>query len=291
MNLGAWHVAAGQAQRWVGTSAAAMVVGWPVKYLHVIVPTVLAVAFGMHFIHSAYGTQDDDGYIFYQYARNLATGYGLSFNPGEVSFGVTSGGWVLLLTCVHVLLRSDIIMEAQYLGLGLYALSVGVWAQATARWSGYAGVGLLAATLYTLELDAMKYSLHGLETGLSLALFAIVAYLLVDGWLERPMAMGIAVGLVTLTRPDNAVVLLPVLLAGLSSRRPSQHSGKRMCSRRNEPRASGQVGTVLEGGTPPAAPQLQKVTRRLCGLVAVASPAIMRSPFGNVETGASVARR
>ena len=82
-----------------------------------------------------------------------------------------------------------------------------------------------------------------------------------------------------------------LLWSALSSRLPSQQLGKRTCSRRNDPRPCGQVGTVLEGGMPDIAPQLQNVTRPPCGLVAVASPAIIRRLFGNVVTGASVPRR
>ncbi len=42
---------------------------------------------------------------------------------------------------------------------------------------------------------------------------------------------------------------------------------------------------------PELIPQLQNVTRIPCGLVAVASPAIMRRLFGNGLTSATVPRR
>src|SRR5712691_2596262 len=82
-----------------------------------------------------------------------------------------------------------------------------------------------------------------------------------------------------------------LLWSGLSSECPSQQLGKRTCSRRDVRRPPGQVGTVLDGFTPPSIPQFQYVTRRSCGVVAVELPAIMRSPFGNVCTPASVPRR
>ena len=82
-----------------------------------------------------------------------------------------------------------------------------------------------------------------------------------------------------------------LLWSGLSSRLPSQQLGKRTCSRRKEPRCAGQVGTVLDGGTPLPIPQLQVVTRMPCGAEAVASPAITRRLFGNGVTRAMVARR
>ena len=64
-----------------------------------------------------------------------------------------------------------------------------------------------------------------------------------------------------------------------------------MCSRRNDPRVSGHVGTSAERSTPEPTPQLQNVIRIPCGLVAFASPAIIRRLFGNGLTSVSVPRR
>ena len=82
-----------------------------------------------------------------------------------------------------------------------------------------------------------------------------------------------------------------LLWSALSRFRPSQHSGKRTCRRRNEPFVSGHVGTVLDGGTPASTPQFQYVTFGSCGAIAFESPAIIRRLFGNVCTSAVVPRR
>src|SRR5690348_13183272 len=42
----------------------------------------------------------DDSYIHLQFARNLATGHGWSFNPGEPTPGATSPLWVALLAAL-----------------------------------------------------------------------------------------------------------------------------------------------------------------------------------------------
>src|SRR5918912_119366 len=39
----------------------------------------------------------DDAYITFRYARNLATGLGLVYNPGEWVLGTTAPGWAMLL--------------------------------------------------------------------------------------------------------------------------------------------------------------------------------------------------
>jgi hypothetical protein len=72
---------------------------------------------------------------------------------------------------------------------------------------------------------------------------------------------------------------------------PSQQLGKVTCSRRLFRRPFGQVGIVLDGSIPERTPQLQNVTRRAWGLVAFASPAIIRNPGGKASTSASVLRR
>src|SRR4051794_35113210 len=45
--------------------------------------------------------QVDDAFIVYRYARNLATGAGFVFNPGEQVEGVTCFLWTVLLAGVH----------------------------------------------------------------------------------------------------------------------------------------------------------------------------------------------
>src|SRR5690349_19296399 len=43
------------------------------------------------------GYTPDDTYIYLQYARNLVTGGGMSFNAGHPSYGFTSPLWVLII--------------------------------------------------------------------------------------------------------------------------------------------------------------------------------------------------
>jgi hypothetical protein len=75
-----------------------------------------------------------------------------------------------------------------------------------------------------------------------------------------------------------------LLWSALSSDVPFQQSGKLTWRRRLEPLVSGQVGTLLERGTPDRTPQFQKVTRIAWGSCAPASPAIIFNLDGKVET-------
>ena len=45
----------------------------------------------------------DDAYITFQFARNLATGGGFAFNPGDPVFGTTTPLFTLLLAATYAL--------------------------------------------------------------------------------------------------------------------------------------------------------------------------------------------
>src|SRR6476619_3216727 len=77
----------------------------------------------------------------------------------------------------------------------------------------------------------------------------------------------------------------------LSRCRPSQQLGKFTCSRRLSLRVFGQVGTSVDGGTLPAAPQFQNVICTPCGDDAARLPAIILKPAGKARSGASDLRR
>ena len=69
-----------------------------------LLPTVLALVFlGLYFLAERHtlgglGFPLDDSYIHLQFARELAAGNGLAFNPGELSTGSTSPLWTALLS-------------------------------------------------------------------------------------------------------------------------------------------------------------------------------------------------
>ena len=79
-----------------------------------------------------------------------------------------------------------------------------------------------------------------------------------------------------------------LLWSALSSRVPSQQSGKLTCRRRPPRRVPGQRGIVLDSARGTA--QLQDVTLLLCPRRACASPAIIINPTGNGSSGRDVCR-
>jgi hypothetical protein len=64
----------------------------------VILPPALLIASAWLLLHLQGYTLVDDAYISFRYAKNLALGHGLVWNPGEPVEGYTNLLWVLLLT-------------------------------------------------------------------------------------------------------------------------------------------------------------------------------------------------
>ena len=179
----------------------------------------------------------DDAYISFRYARNLAEGHGLVFNPGfERVEGYTNFLWVVLLALCY---RIGLPMEVAAHGLSLSA-TIGLWAAVVAlAWRvtprEHAGFVVVPPLLLALTRSVAVWSTGGLETRLFefLAVAAVLRLLIEDDRLEpgrasapRPLA-ALLFALATLTRPDGLLVglgaagaVLTLRHRSLSQRRP-----------------------------------------------------------------------
>lgn len=150
----------------------------------------------------------DDTFISMRYARNLAEGHGLVFNPGDRVEGFTSPLWTLLLAGIHWL-GGDLLLWARLLGViaGLCTimLSYRLAALCTAQ-----RLPPIMATLPPLILAANGsfacWSASGMEAVPYVCLVLASFVAICAGRL--PAAAGLSIAVV-LTRPDS-FVLLPV---------------------------------------------------------------------------------
>jgi hypothetical protein len=158
-------------------------------------------------------TPVDDAYISFRYARNLAAGDGLVFNPGERVEGYSGLSWVLALAAGEALGLAPPAL-AKWLGLCLGAatlLVVGA-SRRPAR--------LLAAGLLALSLPFAYHAVNGLETALAALLLAALLVVRPD---SRPRRAGriAAAALLVLTRPEGLLaVVLWTLALRLARRAP-----------------------------------------------------------------------
>jgi hypothetical protein len=166
------------------------------------------VTYGPHLTHTT-----DDGFITYRYARNLAEGEGLVFNPGERHLGTTAPGLAVVLGVFAAMLTIDVIPWLS--GLLALASLVGALALLARRlrpgaWPVTLAVGLmLACNRWLVEVLGHE--------GFLVALLVLLA-LECDG-LERRWTSGAVWGLAYFVRPDSAVM---GAVSGLESWRRSR---------------------------------------------------------------------
>ncbi len=150
------------------------------------------------------GVPLDDAWIHFQFARNLARGDGLSFNPGQPTPGSTAPLWTLLLAAIYLIggrfpIAGQALSAICYLAMltATYALGKRVTGRRRAAW--------LAGMVVAVNGRMVWAGLSALETCLfaALSLLAIGAHLS-DGAQGRYRLRTAALfGLAALCRPEG----------------------------------------------------------------------------------------
>jgi len=152
----------------------------------------------------------DDAYISYRYARNLADGAGLVWNPGQHVEGYSNFSWVLTLAGLHKL-GADIVLSGRWLGFALAAASgVLTYVLATRMLDGGASraAGLVAALLLAASGTWAAWAPAGMEIPLfaTLVLGAVILHIEEQRGDLIPLS-GLIWSLVAITRPDGVVLV------------------------------------------------------------------------------------
>ncbi len=150
------------------------------------------------------GVPLDDAWIHFQFARNLARGDGLSFNPGQPTSGSTAPLWTLLLAGVYLLsgrfpLAGQALSATCYLTLlmATYALGKRLTGRRWAAW--------LAGMVVAVNGRMVWAALSALEICLfaALSLWAIGAHLSDRAQRRYRLHTATLFGLAALTRPEG----------------------------------------------------------------------------------------
>jgi hypothetical protein len=189
----------------------------------------------------------DDAWIHQTYARNLALHHQLAYNPGEPSVGSTSPLWTMLITPAYVLP-----LEYRF-----WTYSLGAVLLALTGWIAYrlartlfpedSLAPILAGAFCVLEWHLAWAAYSGMET----IVFVFLSVLAMERYLagQRPFLTGLVTGLLTVTRPEGALLLALLILDTLLRRK-----------RRNETltwtQAATSVGFLLLGFFIPVTPYL-----------------------------------
>ncbi|MCP4655086.1 MAG: hypothetical protein GY856_06660 [bacterium] len=164
---------------------------------------LFVVCFGVLFwINEQVPLDIDDAYITYRYARNIATGNGFTYNPGEPVLGTSTPLFTLLLAGFGFL-GFDIPGTSSYLNLLAATAAVAMaflWIQRLSR-SVFAGL-FASALLFTFG-PFLASSISGMESGVYVCLI-MATFFLYDAGRLAPAA--VLAALCVLMRLDGLAV-------------------------------------------------------------------------------------
>jgi 4-amino-4-deoxy-L-arabinose transferase-like glycosyltransferase len=154
----------------------------------------------------------DDSWIHLQFARNLAAGQGLSFNPGEAVTGSTAPLWTAILALLFHL-PGSVVVWTQLAGIALHL--AGIWAtfRLARELDLSEGLAGLAAAFVALTGWLAWSAVSGMEVPLFvvLSLGGLILHLRERRDSARPPLSFLVLGLAILARPEG--MLLVVLAA------------------------------------------------------------------------------
>ncbi len=150
-----------------------------------------------------WGYAGDDTFIHLQYARNIASGNGFAFNPGEPSYGSTSPLWTILIAGGGQLAGGRFYLAAKVLSALAYVGAVVAVFVLARRVTPGRVPPLCAAALVAFDPWMLKWGASGMETSLAVALAvsAVTMHLVRRNEGGIP-ASAFLLGIATLVRPE-----------------------------------------------------------------------------------------
>lgn len=163
----------------------------------------------------------DDAFISFRYAENLATGHGLVWNVGERVEGYTNFLWTILMT-IPFYLGMDPVPFSLGLGLVFFPLTLFFTWRLALIILGSKDAGLLAIVLLGTNYTFSSYATGGLETQMQACLFVVCLYVAVicmkDGGANIFFAiLSVLLAIAVLTRPDSAILVAVLCLTVIYS--------------------------------------------------------------------------
>lgn len=146
----------------------------------------------------------DDAYITIRYARNVATGVGFVFNPGEHVLGTTTPLWTLILAAAYRLGAHDLPSVALVLGSLADAATSALLIQIGFRLGLGLSWSVLAAIAFAVSPTSIIYTTGGMETPLFVLLVVATG---LSALTEHTALMSLFATLALLTRPEGLVLI------------------------------------------------------------------------------------
>ncbi len=152
----------------------------------------------------------DDTYIYLKFAKNLISGNGMSFNPGQVSYGFTSPLWLFIISLGGAV-GADLFIAAKGIDLVIACLALLAFYLVANEVVRDAAVAICATVAFSANAWMVRWAGSGMETSLSVALVLLTfLYCLRNEY----FASVVMAGLLSLARPEGALIV-PLILADL----------------------------------------------------------------------------
>ncbi len=151
----------------------------------------------------------DDSFITYRYARNILSGQGMVYNPGEHVLGTTTPLYTTLMVLGGAL-SGGVNAPFPQIAMLLNALADGIVCLLLYRMGsrlGFRFAGIGAALAWAIAPYSVTFAIGGLETSLYVLLLLGTACAHLED--RHPLAMLLA-ALALLTRPDALIFLAPL---------------------------------------------------------------------------------
>jgi arabinofuranosyltransferase len=138
-----------------------------------------------------------------QYARNIATGHGFSFNADEPSYGVTGPLWVFFMT-IPYFAGIDGFLFSKLLDLLFFILSVLIFYRLAVIYFGeLIHIALLALSVFMINAWFIRWSFTGMETSFAVFMVLLSFYLY---FTYKYKLLFFVLGAFQLVRPESFVL-------------------------------------------------------------------------------------
>jgi len=183
---------------------------------------------GFTFAQKTYLTLFDDAMVSMRYARNLAEGFGLVWNPGEYVEGYTNLLWTLWMALLHLIPvdESKIYLLVMLSGVAILLLNTYTVRLIASALTEHTLAVDLATALSAFYYPLIFWTLRGMEVGLvtlQVSLMVLLGLRLTETFSHRRLlALCALFSSSLLTRPDALVPCLAVMLFLLISETPER---------------------------------------------------------------------
>ncbi len=189
-----------------------------IKPERALLAACIVVAVAVPALSAVYGgaSNADDTYIYMRYAGNAVSGHGLTFNPGEPSYGFTSPAWLAVMLGPVMVWGNTIAVwkTASWICYTAFALWMMWFAY---RQAGRSPAVVVFAVVVLMEPHLFRWSGTGMENALvAIAILALfLAWRAVVSGTSNGLFLGVFVGLLPFARPELVLLTLLVVFEWL----------------------------------------------------------------------------